>query len=244
MTAMTAATAHQPPSWGPSAALSRALRNTKRVVVLAAVIGLTLLAAGCGTSHPKAISAQELAEAQTFPYFRIYWVGPRFDGRPLAAADGLNGYISGIGDSVYYGDCVQHNGIFGGGSCELPLQVTTVIYGLHSNSALGPQHNILVRGVPATVYDGGRSIEIYSGRVAIDIFSNSYDHALQAATELSPLNAPGLATGNLPAPVYCPGLSGPQEPRVQHVMASLPGHACQHAAAQLAYTKSVSGRVG
>jgi hypothetical protein len=244
MTAMTPATAHQPLPKRPRAASACALRRARRAAFVAGAIGLAILAAGCGTSHPKAISARELAEAQTFPYFRIYWVGPRFDGRPLAAADGLNGYISGIGDSVYYGDCVQHNGIFGGGSCELPLQVTTVIYGLHSNAALGPQQNILVRGVPATVYDGGRSIEIYSGRVAIDIFSNSYDHALQAATELSPLNAPGLATGNLPSPIYCPGLSGPQEPRVQRAMASLPGHACQHAAAQTAYDDSVAGRVG
>ena len=70
-------------------------------------------------------------------------------------------------------------GIFGGGSCLLPLQVTTVIYRLHSNATLGPQRNIVVRGVPATVYDEGRSIEIYSGRVAIDIFSDTFSHALR-----------------------------------------------------------------
>ena len=88
------------------------------------------------------LTATELAEAQTFPYFRVYWVGRSFDGRPLAAADGLKGYIDKVGDSVYYGDCVNSKGILGGGNCLLPLQVTTVIYALHSNTALGAQHNI------------------------------------------------------------------------------------------------------
>ena len=173
------------------------------------------LLGGCGAGHPKPIAAGTLAEAQTFPYFRVYWVGPRFLGQPLAAADGQKGYISSVGDSVYYGDCVKGKGIFGGGSCILPLQVTTVIYRLHSNATLGRQRNIVVRGVPATVYDEGRSIELYSGRVAIDLFSNTFAHAYAAALALRPLNAPGSAASDLPPPVYCPGLDGAQSAAAQ-----------------------------
>ena len=84
----------------------------------------------------------------------------------------------------------------GGGSCQLPLQVTTVIYRLHSNAPLGPQRNMLIRGVPATVYDEGRSIEIYSGRLTIDIFSDTYARARAAALQLRPLNAAGSVTGS------------------------------------------------
>jgi len=206
-----------------------------------AALSVALLAGGCATGHPRPIVSSELAEAQTFPYYEVYWVGPSFDGHPLAAADGLRGYISTVGDSVYYGDCVQSKGIFGGGSCLLPLQVTTVIYRLHSNATLGPQRNILVRGVPATVYDEGRSIELYSGRVAIDVFSDTFAHALEAANELLPLNAPGSASGELPPPVYCPGLSGGTGAKVSRVMESLPGHACQRAAAAIAFAKTLSG---
>ena len=209
---------------------------------MAALLALALLAAGCGTEHPRAIASDELAEAQTFPYYPVYWVGPDFQGHPIAAADGLRNYIEKIGDSVYYGDCVQSKGIFGGGSCLLPLQVTTVIYHLHANSALGAQHNIIVRGVPATVYDEGRSIELYTGRQAIDIFSDTYAHAIGAATQLRPLNAPGSSTADLPAPVFCPELAGVVEGEVSRVMASLPGRACQRAAAQIAYTESITGR--
>jgi hypothetical protein len=201
---------------------------------------LALAAAGCGTSHPAALDASDLAEAQTFPFYRIYWAGPRFAGRPLAAVDGLHGYIPKVGDSVYYGDCVQTKGIFGGGSCELPLQVTTVIYVLHSNATLGPQSNMLIRGVPATVYDEGRSIEIYTGRVAIDIFSDSFAHAYRASQEVRPLNAPGSASQQLPKPIYCPGLSGAVSTALAEVMESLPDSVCQRTWAQQAYNKQVT----
>jgi len=216
---------------------TRGRRRAARAGVALAIVCLAVGAAGCSTEHPRPISAAELAEAETFPYYRIYWVGPSFEGHPLAAADGLRSYINTVGDSVYYGDCVQSKGIFGGGSCLLPLQVTTVIYRLHSNATLGEQRNILVRGVPATVYDEGRSIEVYSGRLAIDIFSDTFAHAVQAADELLPMNAPGSASGDLPPPIYCPGLYGPLEAPLQRVMENLPGHACQRAGAATAYAQ-------
>src|SRR5579872_2102096 len=196
--------------------------------------------AGCGTASPRPVAHAELAAAETFPYFPVYWVGPSFEGDPLAAVDGLEGYIPRVGDGVYYGDCLKNKGLFGGGnSCLLPLQVTTVIYHRHSNQPLGPQRNILIRGVPAVVYDEGRSIELYSGRVAIDIFSNNLAHALAAAERLYPLNVPGSPHQPLPMPVYCPGLYGPEELPLARVIDALPGHVCQHAARQIEYLESV-----
>jgi hypothetical protein len=210
-------------------------RRSLRAIALIATLLAAALASGCGTGRPAPITAAELAEAETFPYFRVYWVGRSFLGRPLVAADGQKGYIDSLGDSVYYGDCVHKKGIFGGGSCVLPLQVTTVIYRLHSNATLGKQRNILVRGVPATVYDGEHSIELYTGRVAIDLFSDSFAHAYAAAQALLPLNAPGSARGDLPPPIYCPGLSGAESAKVKRVMEGLPDHACQKASAALAF---------
>ncbi len=213
--------------------------SMRRCLAAVALAAVALAAAGCGTGHPAPISKQELAEAQTFPYFRVYWAGPNFEGSRVTAADGLRGYIEKVGDSVYYGDCVKSKGIFGGGSCVLPLQITTVVYRLHSNAAFGSQRNIVVRGVPATVYDEGRSIEVYTGRVAVDVFSDSYAHALAAAERLLPINAPGSATAPLPRPVYCPGLAGAVPEQVAVVMAHLPAHACQHDAAEEQYAASL-----
>jgi hypothetical protein len=221
-------------------AATNGLHRAGRAGLALAALCAAVAASGCATGHPGPIATQALTEAETFPYYKVYWVGPTFRHQPLAAADGQKSYVSSVGDSVYYGDCVQGKGIFGGGSCQLPLQVTTVIYRLHSNASLGPQRNLIVRGVPATVYDEGHSIEIYSGRVAIDIFSDTFSHALRAASELLPLNAPGSASGNLPPPVYCPGLSGAVEAKLQKVMESLPRQACQQAAAAVAFAKSLS----
>jgi hypothetical protein len=218
---------------GAARARLRRARRGSLVAASCVVLAAAALCAGCG-------AAGAVAEAQTFPYFRVYWVGRSFLGQPLAAADGQKGYLSSLGDSVYYGDCVKGKGIFGGGSCILPLQVTTVVYRLHSNATLGRQRNIVVRGVPATVYDEGRSIEIYSGRVAIDVFSNTFAHAYAAAQALLPLNAPGSAATDLPAPIYCPGLHGPQSAELQRVMARLPRRACQRASAALTFAASVS----
>jgi hypothetical protein len=209
-------------------------KRARQGLVLA-LLATAALASGCGTVHPPALGSASLAEAQTFPYYKLYWVGSSFVGHPLAAVDGTKSYSAGIGDSVYYGDCVNGKGLLGGGgSCLLPLQVTTVIYGLHSNAPLGPQRNILIRGIPATVYNEERSIELYSGRLAIDVFSDTLPHALLAANRLLPLNAPGSASAQLPPPVYCPGLSGPVPPALNRVMTTLPGHPCQKAQAAVA----------
>jgi hypothetical protein len=213
--------------------MKSASNKSRRLLTLVALAATALLS-GCGTTHPPPITPAALAEAQTFPYYTLYWAGPRFAGSPLAAVDGLKSYSAGIGDSVYYGDCVSGKGLLGGGgSCLLPLQVTTVIYGLHSNAPLGEQRNIVIRGVPATIYNEQRSLEIYSGRVAIDVFSDSLAHALAAAAQLRPLNAPGSAGGKLPPPVYCPGLSGAQSAALVKVMNGLPGHPCRQAHAAL-----------
>jgi hypothetical protein len=214
----------------------------RRWAWLLAAVPLLVLA-GCGTAHPRPIGAGELAEAQTFPFYRVYWVGPSFDGYRLVGADGLKSYDATVGDGVYYGDCVQGKGMFGGGSsCPLPLQVTTVVYAKHNNESFGhQQRNLLVRGVPATVYNEGHAIELYSGRLSIDIFSDSYAHALQAAEELRPVNAPGSASANLPLPVYCPELSGEVGASLARVMASLPRHVCQYTDDEENYIKRVNG---
>lgn len=211
-------------------------RSSPALALCALVVCAAAAMCGCGTAHPPPLDARALSRAQTFPYFRIYWAGPRFDGRPLVAVDGRQAYSGGIGDSVYYGDCVPGKGSLGGGggSCGLPLQVTTVIYRLHSNAALGAQRNALLRGVPATIYDEGRSIELYSGRVAIDVSSDSPTSALLAVTRLQALNAPAGSPGPLPPPVYCPGLNGPVPRALGMELGRLPGHPCQRARAALA----------
>jgi hypothetical protein len=176
------------------------------------------------------VSTAELAQGETFPYYKLYWVGRHFLGHPLTAVDGLAAYNPAIGESVYYGSCSSRGSLLGEGSCRLPLEITTVVYVPHSNRVLGDQKNTVIRGVPASIYTQRRSIELYSGHLAIDITSDTAAHALRAAALLRPLNAPGSAGEPLPLPTYCPGLYGPRTRRVaaviQQVRAQLPRGAC------------------
>jgi hypothetical protein len=225
------------PASAGAAARRRRMRGALAPLCACALLGVAL--AGCGRGQPTRVASLELAAAQTFPYYRVYWAGPSFEGRQVTGADGLDSYNAVVGDGVYYGECVQAKGILGGGRCGLLLQVTTVVFHRHSNQPLGAQRNLVVRGVPAVVYDEGRSIELYSGQVAIDVFSNDFAHALRGAEQLYPINAPGSAREALPAPVYCPGLYGHESAEVARVMESLPAHICKRARAQTEYLESV-----
>jgi hypothetical protein len=220
-----------------------ALNIVRLVLGVATLLAACLLASGCANVQPGPLGASALAEAQTFPFFRLYWVGPRFGSEPLAAVDGLRNYISSVGDSVYYGNCATGKGAgLGGNGCVLPLQVTTLVYTRHANAPLGPQRNTVLRGVPAVIFNGGESIELYTGRLAVNVFSENLSNGLRAVNALRPLNAPGSATAPLPPPVYCPGLSGPRPAAVQAALLDLPGHACQRVAATLAVDRALFGK--
>jgi hypothetical protein len=210
---------------------------------VAILLAAALLAGGCATSQPAPLTVRELAEAQTFPFYRVYWVGPRFGSYSLVAADGRQNYSSGVGDSVYYGNCLPgKTSALDGGGCELPLRVTTLIYTRQANASLGAQRNTILRGVPAVIYNGANTVELYSGRVAIEVFSDDLSEALRAINALRPINAPGSAGGALPPPVYCPGLSGPRPAAVRAALLDLPGHACQKVAATLKIDRALFGK--
>lgn len=146
--------------------------------------------AGCGTHSPPPLSMHEINVARRFTVYDIYWVGRRFQGIPLTAADFRREYNPQLGLSVYYGDCEVKVSLLGGGGCTLPLEITTVCYVQHTNGGLGPRRNVRIRGVPAVVFDGGKSIELYTGYVAIDIYGDTPARALAAAQRVFPLNGP------------------------------------------------------
>lgn len=219
------------------------MQAPKHAMLAAAAMLAALALAGCATVKPAPIAAGELAEAQTFPYFKVYWAGPRFGRYPLAATDGLKSYQSRSGESVYYGDCAAgKSSALGGSGCQLPLQVKTVVYNTAFNGGLGQHRNALLRGVPAAIFDGGHSIALYSGRLTIEVLSDDLGEALAAVRALRPVNAPGSAAARLPAPVYCPILTGPQPAAVQNAMHRLPGHACRRAAAALKANTALFGK--
>ncbi len=204
---------------------------------LALLVGAACAAcAACTTRPPPPVSPAELAQGETFPYYKVYWVGRYFLGHPLTAVDGLATYVPVNGESTYYGSCASGGGLLGEGACNLPLQITSLIYVPHSNRPLGTQENVIVRGVPATIYGEGRSMQLYTGHIVIELTAESAADAMLAAHMLRPLNAPGAADEPLSPPTYCPRLYGPNAPPVEPVIANLrrqlPRRACPPPPAQ------------
>jgi hypothetical protein len=170
---------------------------------------------GCGT-HPPQLSGHEINVARRFTVYDIYWVGRRFQGIPLVAADFRREYNPQLGLAVYYGDCARKVSLFGAGGCHLPLQITSVCYVQHHNDGLGPRRSARIRGVPAVIFNGGKSIELYTGNILVDVYADRPSRALAAAKRLFPLNGPPQQrhlTAQLPAPRYTPGLIHPWPPR-------------------------------
>lgn len=186
------------------------------------LVAAGLLLAACGTRAPGPVSFHELRLARSFKPITFYWVGPSFDGISLTSVDDGYDYDPSVGMRVYYGNCDKPNSLLRT-SCTLPLQITSVVYVPHSNSALGPRRQISVRGAPAVVYDGGRSIELYTGYLAIDIVADTARRARIAAQRLEPLNAPVPPQPELPQPYFEPGVAGdPAATALATTLRSLP----------------------
>ncbi len=129
---------------------------------------------------------------------------------PLAAADGQESYTGLIGDSVYYGDCLSGKSPpLGGGGCELPLQIThRDLPPARRTPRSGRSATSCCAGCPPSSTTAGTRSSSTAGASRSTSTPTRSPNALRAVAELRPMNAPGSAAGALPAPVYCPGLSG------------------------------------
>jgi hypothetical protein len=198
----------------------------------ASLLALATLAAlsGCGTHAPPPLSEHDINVARRFTVYNVYWVGRWFQGVPLTAADFRREYNPQVGLGVYYGNCETKGSLLGAGTCTLPLEIRSVCYVQHHNAGLGPHHSVHIRGVPGVIFDGGKSIELYSAHVAIDIYADTPARALAAARRVYPLNGPEARRHFeplLPPPLFVPDTVHklPKERRTpgKHVTTCPPG---------------------
>ena len=105
---------------------------------------------------------------------------------------------------MYYGDCVRRSPLSSSG-CTLPLQITTTLHQFQLVPPLGDTTNTTLHGVPAVIYNGGRSIELYTDFQVVDIVASTPKLANDAVKALTPFNRtitkdfPGLPAPLLPA---------------------------------------------
>jgi hypothetical protein len=165
--------------------------TTLRRLASSAVLALAVtLITGC-TTHPAGpISTADLDVARDFRLFTVYWVGRSFDGVPLTAADTQRDYDAIVGERVYYGNCDKQP-VLSTVGCRLPLEIATVEYHMvdsRGNVGLGTRTNTVIRNVPAVIFNAGRSIQLYTDELAIDIYADTPARALAAARAVVPLN--------------------------------------------------------
>jgi hypothetical protein len=213
---------------------------------MAGVFGLVALVgglAGCTTHPPPPISTTDLQLARQFPLYTTYWVGRDFQGIALTAADSKRDYDAVVGMRAYYGTCAKPSSLLSTSGCKLPLEIATVLYHPHTNEGLGARREAVIRGVPAEIFNGGSSIELYTGHLAIDVYADGPARAIAAAEALRPLNRAGAALGNLaPARFDNETSKSPVDPRVKAIAdrlrAQLAATSVRAAAAALAGSAS------
>ena len=157
------------------------LSLSRRPLLAIVALATGLLLAGCGdTLQLEPLRDQDLTDAAGAP-FPAYWVGRVFHGMPVSFA----GKQPGGSVLVTYGNCL----VGGQNTCVRALSIVTS----HDNSFLpGAAHTnarAIIRGRVAVVAMGGRTLEIPTGSVVVDIAASTPDLAFVAARAMTALNA-------------------------------------------------------
>ena len=122
--------------------------------------------------------------------FPVYWLGGSFQGMSITEAvrDPSGAY------SVQYGSCVEG----GQSTCVPRLRVVTSPDNSFLPAGAGPRRTARVRGATAILAQEGRTIEIPTAGVVVDIYARSAFLASAAAQTVVPINRVGAPRERLP----------------------------------------------
>jgi hypothetical protein len=162
---------------------------------LMALLGLAALALGaCGDTiqdQPIARSSLEpLITAQRYP---VYWLGSVFRRLAIteAAHDPSGAYV------LHYGDCE----VGGQYTCVTPLTIVTSPDNSFLPGDSRSRRKISLRGARGVLAQQGRTIELATGPVVVDILAKDAALALAAARTMTTINRVGVPGAPLPAPL-------------------------------------------
>jgi hypothetical protein len=168
--------------------------SLRRLPVAALAVAAGVALTGCGdTIRFRPVPADQLVKAITSVRFPVYWLGRTFEGMPITTLDRDAG---GAFDAAY-GSCVKG----GQGTCVTPvLIVTSPDNSFVPGGGRGRPHTA-VRGLRAVTSPNGRTLQIPTGPVIVNIYASSAGLARQVAEEISPMNQPGSPAAPLPPPL-------------------------------------------
>jgi hypothetical protein len=160
-------------------------------ISLAALCAVSL--AGCADTLQDRPIPHNLLESLIVAPLPVYWLGASFQG--LAVTDAVHDPSGAF--TVQYGDCVEG----GQATCVPPLRVVTSPDNSFLPGGSAPQRTAPLRSVQAVLARGGRTIEIPTGGVVVDIYARDARVAGAAARTVVPINRVGAPEGPLPAPL-------------------------------------------
>ena len=172
------------------AARARSRARIAAALALCALLLAAIALAACGdTLQDKPIPHNELEGLIAEP-FPVYWLGDRFHGFQITEASQDPGGSA----TIQYGDCLEG----GQSTCVTPVRVVTSPDNSFIPGGQAPRHTTLVRGVPATVAEGGKAILFATGPVVVAIYAVRPSLAEAASEAVVPINAPASPGAALP----------------------------------------------
>jgi hypothetical protein len=171
--------------------------------MLLALCGLGLSACA-STLQDQAVAPSFLEPLVMQDEYPVYWLGGAFHGLAIisVARDPGGAY------TIKYGDCRQG----GENVCVTPLEIVTSPDNSFRPGGSTAQRRISVRGLPSTAALGGRTIEVSTGGVVVDVYADSSALARAAAETMVTINAARLPGAPLPRPLPDTGFA--QKPLV------------------------------
>jgi hypothetical protein len=162
-----------------------------RIAALSLAGVCALLLGGCADTVQQRPIAHNILEGLLVAPYPVYWLGGSFRGMPVTEATKDPGGAY----SVLYGDCLQG----GQGTCVAPLRVVSSPDNSFLPGGAIATQTRTIRGLPATVTQGGRTIILATGRIVIGIYATDAAVASAAAQTIVPINGLGNPGEALPA---------------------------------------------
>jgi len=150
-----------------------------------------LACGGCGNTLQDQPIPHNVLESLIVAPYPVYWLGGSFRGLEVTEAS----HDPGGAYTVQYGDCLEG----GQSSCVPPLRVVTSPDNSFLPGGSGARRAVRLRGAPAVLAQGGRTIEIATAGVVVDIYAKDPALATAAARTAVPINQAAAPEAPLPA---------------------------------------------
>jgi hypothetical protein len=165
-----------------------------QATLLSGLLVGAILLGGCGnTLQDRPVASNLLEQLVELREYPIYWLGAEF--RHLSVTGVLRDPSEAF--TLQYGDCIEG----GQSTCVPPLALVSSPNNSFQPIGSVPARRVAIRGVSGWLTRGGRTIEIPTAGVVVDIYAKTPKLAMAAARMMVAINQSGAPGAALPAAI-------------------------------------------